>query len=129
MNSLFWFLSNSAHRECLVFLPVHALIAWSDTFLNAQARHLVAIGAGVHQGLVQIETHMVYMLSGFLIIKSIDHQVKLLEEFVAESILLNASEICLNFHVWILFFYLQLQSGALGLVHVLSSEQKLPIEV
>ena len=129
VDNLLRLLSDGAHREGLILFPLNALVAWRLAFGDAYASHVVAIGSCIDEGLAKIETHLVHMFSGLLVVQCIYDKVKIAEKREAESLFLDLAQVSLHPQVRILFLDLFFEDRRLGLVNVLSSEQKLSVEV
>jgi hypothetical protein len=98
------------------------LIARGLSFHDADAGHIIAVGTSVNQWLGEVKADLIDVLSSLLVVKSVHDKIEVLEELIAEPVLLDFTQICLNLYFWILFFNLLLESEGLGLVDVLSSE-------
>lgn len=129
VDDLLRLLSDGAHREGLVLFPLDALVAWRLAFGDAYASHVVAIGSRIDEGLAKIKTHLVHMLSGLLVVECIDDKVKFAEKRETEALLLDLAQVSLHAQFGILFLDLFFEHRRLGLVNVLSSEQKLSVEI
>ena len=72
---------------------------------------------------------MVDVLASVDIVQGVDHNVELLHELEPKPFFLNLAQECLNLDRWVLLLDLLLESRGLRHVDVLSSEQKLAIQV
>lgn len=89
----------------------------------------VSVGTRVNEGYFQVETLLVDMLSGLLIVKSIYHYVERAEEAEAKPVLLDAAHKCSDSDVLILEHDLIPHHLCLRFVYVLPPEEELAIEV
>ena len=113
----------------MVLLPVNALVTRRSSFENADASHVIPICACINEWCSKIEANLVDVFPSLFVVQRIDDQVKLLEELESKPFFLDPSKESFNFDVRILFFNLALECKRLWLVNVLSSEQKLPVEI
>lgn len=110
VDDLLWLLPDGAYWESLIFFPLDALVARRAALQDANASHVIAVGASVHQWQLKVEAHLVDMLPRLLVIKCVDHKVKLLEELESKSFLLDSAQKSLHMYVWVLFLNLLLES-------------------
>ena len=129
MNYFLRLLSDSAYRKSLVFLSVNTLITRRSSFQNADASHVIPICACVYKRFFEVEANLVNVFSSLFVVQRVDNQVELLEKLEPKPFLLDLAKESFNFDVRILFFNLALECKRLWLVNVLSSEQKLPVEI
>lgn len=109
MDELLWLLTDGADWESLILLPLNTLIARRLSFHNADACHVIPVGAGVDQRLPEVEAILVHVLARFLVVECINNQVKIFEEMEAESLLLDPTKVCINFYMFVLVLDLLLQ--------------------
>lgn len=102
MDYLVRFLTNCTHRKGLLLFWLYALVALSHILKNGDHWSFITFSSCLKQRNTKIETHFVYVVSCINIIKSVENNIELTEEFHTEIILLDSTFEALNLYIWIL---------------------------